>query len=70
MSLQAFTKSFKDLAEAYDLKDCYGKRITPHGLRHNFATVGIRSGMDIATTNILVIDINKARFLNSKATFL
>lgn len=64
MSLQAFTKSFKDLAEAYDLRDCYGKRITPHGLRHNFATVGIRSGMDIASLSSMMGHASRAMTLD------
>lgn len=64
MSLQSFTKSFKELAEAYDLKDCYGKRITPHGLRHNLATVGIRSGMDIASLSSMMGHASRAMTLD------
>ena len=64
MSLQAFTKSFKDLADAYDLIDCYGKRITPHGLRHNLATVGIRSGMDIASLSSMMGHASRAMTLD------
>lgn len=49
MSLQSFTNSFQKLADSYNLVDYYGKRLTPHGLRHNIASIGIRSGMDIAS---------------------
>ena len=65
MSLQAFTNSFQELAEAYDLKDCYGKRITPHGLRHNLATVGIRSGMDIASLSSMMGHASRAMTLDT-----
>ncbi len=65
MSLQAFTNSFQELAKAYDLKDCYGKRITPHGLRHNLATVGIRSGMDIASLSLMMGHASRAMTLDT-----
>ena len=65
MSLQAFTNNFQGLAEAYDLKDCYGKRITPHGLRHNLATVGIRSGMDIASLSSMMGHASRAMTLDT-----
>ena len=64
MSLQSFTNKFQELAEAYDLKDCYGKRITPHGLRHNLATVGIRSGMDIASLSLIMGHASRAMTLD------
>ncbi len=65
MSLQAFTNNFQELAKAYDLKDCYGKRITPHGLRHNLATVGIRSGMDIASLSLMMGHASRAMTLDT-----
>ncbi len=65
MSLQAFTNNFQALAERYDLKDCYGKRITPHGLRHNLATVGIRSGMDIASLSLMMGHASRAMTLDT-----
>lgn len=65
MSLQTFTSNFQKLAEAHDLKDCYGKRITPHGLRHNLATVGIRSGMDIASLSLMMGHASRAMTLDT-----
>lgn len=65
MSLQAFTNSFQKLADDYNLKDIYGKRITPHGLRHNFATVGIRSGMDIASLSLMLGHASRAMTLDT-----
>ncbi|MBR0390808.1 MAG: site-specific integrase [Oscillospiraceae bacterium] len=64
MSLQAFTTNFQKLAEAYELKDYYGKRITPHGLRHNVATVGINSGMDIASLSLMMGHASRAMTLD------
>ncbi len=65
MSLQSFTNNFQKLADAYNLKDCYGKRITPHGLRHNLATVGIRSGMDIASLSLMMGHASRAMTLDT-----
>ena len=64
MSLQSFTNNFQQLAEMYNLVDCYGKRITPHGLRHNIATVGIRSGMDIASLSLMMGHASRAMTLD------
>ena len=65
MSLQAFTDNFQKFADAYELKDYYGKRITPHGLRHNMATVGIRSGMDIASLSLMMGHSSRAMTLDT-----
>ena len=64
MSLQAFTANFQKLADKYDLKDYYGKRLTPHGLRHNMATVGINSGMDIASLSLMMGHASRAMTLD------
>ena len=65
MSLQSFTNNFQMLVDAYDLKDCYGKKITPHSLRHNLATVGIRSGMDIASLASMMGHASRAMTLDT-----
>ncbi len=65
MSLQAFTNNFQTLVDAYDLKDCYGKKNTPHSLRHNLATVGIRSGMDIASLASMMGHASRAMTLDT-----
>ena len=64
MSLQAFTNNFHRFAESYELTDYYGKRITPHGLRHNLATVGINSGMDIASLSLMMGHASRAMTLD------
>ncbi len=64
MSLQAFTTNFQKLAVAYELTDYYGKRITPHSLRHNVATVGINSGMDIASLSLMMGHASRAMTLD------
>ena len=46
------------------MKDYYGKRITPHGLRHNVATVGINSGMDIASLSLMMGHASRAMTLD------
>ncbi len=65
MSLKSFNLNFRTLAKEYDLKDCYGVRITPHGLRHNVATVGIRSGMDIASLSLMLGHASRAMTLDT-----
>ena len=65
MSLQSFTNKFALLVDEYDLKDYYGERITPHGLRHNFATVGIRSGADIASISLIMGHASRSMTLDT-----
>lgn len=65
MSLQSFTNKFQKLAIRYDLKDFYGKPLTPHGLRHNLATVGINSGMDIASLSAIMGHASRAMTLDT-----
>lgn len=64
MSLQDFTAKFEKLAKDYELKDYYGEKIKPHGLRHNFATVGINSGMDIASLSLMMGHASRAMTLD------
>lgn len=54
MSPHMFTKEFKDFREKYNLVDAYGKKVIPHGLRHNFATTGIQAKMDIASLSAMM----------------
>ena len=37
----------------------------PHGLRHNFATVGIRAGMDIASLALMMGHASRAMTLDT-----
>ena len=51
-------------ADKYNLVDAYGERITPHGLRHNLATIGIDSGMDIASLSLIMGHASRAMTLD------
>ncbi len=64
MSLQSFTSKFQKFADAYELTDYYGERITPHGLRHNYATMGIEEGIDIASLSALLGHASRAMTLD------
>ena len=48
-----------------NLVDAYGKKIVPHGLRHNFATMGIRAGMDIASLALMMGHASRAMTLDT-----
>lgn len=65
MSLQSFTNNFQKFADDNELKDNYGKRLTPHSLRHNVATVGINSGMDIASLSLMMGHASRAMTLDT-----
>lgn len=54
MRPQQYNRLFSAFVERNNLVDAYGKKIVPHGLRHNFATVGIRAGMDIASLALMM----------------
>ena len=54
MRPQHYNRKFNEFVERNQLVDAYGKKIVPHGLRHNFATVGIRAGMDIASLALMM----------------
>lgn len=53
------------VVERNSLVDAYGKKIVPHGLRHNFATVGIRAGMDIASLALMMGHTSRAMTLDT-----
>lgn len=59
------SKWFKAFVDKYSLVDAYGKPITPHGLRHNYATVGIRSKMDIASLSLMMGHASRAMTLDT-----
>lgn len=62
---QRYNKNFRAFIERNNLVDAYGKYITPHGLRHNFATVGIRAGMDIASLALMMGHASRAMTLDT-----
>lgn len=47
-------RRFKKFVDKYCLVDAYNKPITMHALRHNYASVGIRSKMDIASLSLMM----------------
>ena len=59
-----YTKLFRKFVDKNNLVDAYGKPLAPHGLRHNFATVGIRSGMDIASLALMMGHSSRAMTLD------
>ena len=54
MRCNKYSEKFKKFVKAYDLRDAYGKPVISHGLRHNFATVGMRADMDIAALSMMM----------------
>ena len=60
-----YNRKFNEFVERNQLVDAYGKKIVPHGLRHNFATVGIRAGMDIASLALMMGHGSRAMTLDT-----
>lgn len=50
----SYNRKFRNFRKKHNLIDAYGESIKPHGLRHNLASVGIRSGMDIASLSLMM----------------
>ncbi|NMP37467.1 MAG: site-specific integrase [Clostridiales bacterium] len=65
MRPQQYNRLFAEFVERHNLVDAYGKKIAPHGLRHNFATVGIRAGMDIASLSLMMGHASRAMTLDT-----
>ena len=65
MRPQQYNRLFCEFVERNGLVDAYGKKIVPHGLRHNFATVGIRAGMDIASLALMMGHASRAMTLDT-----
>ena len=65
MRPQFYNRKFNEFVERNQLVDAYGKKIVPHGLRHNFATVGIRAGMDIASLALMMGHGSRAMTLDT-----
>ena len=64
MRPQQFNRQFAEFVERNNLVDAYGKKIMPHGLRHNFATLGIKSGVDIASLALMMGHASRALTLD------
>lgn len=65
MRPQHYNRLFSDFVTRNELVDAYGKKIVPHGLRHNFATVGIQAGMDIASLALMMGHASRAMTLDT-----
>jgi integrase len=65
MTPKEFNRRFHVFAERNNLRDFYGNLLIPHGLRHNLATVGIRSGMDIASLSLMMGHASRAMTLDT-----
>ena len=61
---RSLNKRFHDFVRRYNLVDAYGNYLTPHSLRHNLGTVGINSGMDIASLSAMLGHASKAMTLD------
>ena len=64
MRPQQYNRFFSEFVDRNNLVDAYGKKIVPHGLRHNFATMGIQSGMDIASLALMMGHASRAMTLD------
>lgn len=62
---QTFSHAFTNFTRRNNLIDAKGKRIVPHALRHNFATVGINANMDIASLSLMMGHSSRAMTLDT-----
>ena len=65
MRPQQYNRLFSEFITKHNLVDAYGNKIVPHSLRHNFATVGIRAGMDIASLALMMGHASRAMTLDT-----
>lgn len=65
MRPQHYNRLFSEFVKRNDLVDAYGEKITPHSLRHNFASVGIRAQMDIASLALMMGHGSRAMTLDT-----
>lgn len=67
MTPSSYSQKFRKFIDAYELTDAYGNKITPHALRHNMASVGVRSSMDIASLSKMMGHASRAMTLDTYA---
>lgn len=60
-----YNRLFSDFVSRHNFTDAYGKKVKPHGLRHNLATVGINAGMDIASLSLMMGHASRAMTLDT-----
>lgn len=68
MRPQQLSRKWRALADALEIKGVKGTRPTFHDLRHTFATVAIKSGVDVKTVSSLMGHANAAMTLNTYAS--
>lgn len=65
MRPQHYNRLFSEFVDRNNLVDAYGQKIVPHGLRHNFATMGIRANMDIASLALMMGHASRSMTLDT-----
>lgn len=65
MRPQQYNRLFSEFVDRNELIDAHGRKIVPHSLRHNFATVGIRGGIDIASLSLMMGHASRAMTLDT-----
>ena len=56
---------FTRFVRKHEIKDHFGKYVTLHTLRHNLATIGVKSHMDIASLAEIMGHASKAMTLDT-----
>lgn len=62
------SKRIAAFSKAHDIREHFGKYVTLHCLRHNLATMGIQSSMDIASLTEMMGHASKAMTLDTYAS--
>lgn len=68
LSPSALAKRMYDFTREWNLKDHYGNYVTLHSLRHNFATMGVKTNVDIAALAHMLGHADVAMTLNTYST--
>lgn len=63
----SLSRDFKAFVQEYDLRDHYQNEVKLHSLRHNFATLGVKSMMDIASLSVMMGHASKSMTLDTYA---
>lgn len=63
----SLSRDFSHFVKKYDLKDHYQNEVKLHSLRHNFATLGVKSNTDIASLSIMMGHASKSMTLDTYA---
>ena len=66
-AITCIARDFKKFVTRNELKDHYGNEVKLHSLRHNFATLGVKSNMDIASLSRMMGHASKSMTLDTYA---